>query len=111
MKKYSLAFSFIVATFFGFSQQIIVEPELPQQNSVLTQVDQLPTEGTYQIVVGNKNIVVNIPTSTLYQVNSERHSENVVYIEINENVIIKILPFSVIRASNFIPVKMYSYEN
>jgi hypothetical protein len=89
----------------------IVENNEIQTNSFLSQADELPTVGTYQIMATNETFISDITNQILYQVNYKREVSNETTIVINANLKIRILPYDVIRSANFSPIKMYSYEN
>jgi len=110
MKKYSIVLILLVFSSIAFSQDVIEENTLSQTPSFLKGTTELPQEGTYQIIVDNKDIITNITKKTLLTINKKRQAENITYIVINEYVKIKILPYSVIRAKGFVPLKKYSYE-
>lgn len=110
MGKLIVAVTFLMGSIFGFSQEVVKE-QTPYSVGTLKQADELPTEGTYQIILRNKDIVATIADETLFQVNYKREVENETYLIIDENIKIRILPFNVIRANDFMPLTKYSYEN
>lgn len=82
-----------------------------QTNNLLSQANEFPTEGTYQIIATNESYINGITDQILYQINHKREVSNETTIVINANLKIRILPYDVIRSANFSPIKMYSYEN
>ncbi len=110
MKKQLLVAAFLISTIFGFSQEVVQE-QTSFNVGTLQQAEELPTEGTYQIILKNKDIVATISDETLFQVNYKREIENETYLIIDENIKIRILPYNVIRANGFMPLTKYSYEN
>ncbi len=110
MKKYLITFSFLVFASLAFSQEVVEQPR-PSTVGSLEQAEQLPTEGTYQIIVQGKDVIPAIPQEIMYQINHKRAYEEVTYLIVNDYVKIKILPFKVIRAKDFTPLKTYYHEN
>jgi len=106
----SLFFSLFVHTNYIYSQKIITEEENTINKSLLKQVDELPEKGTYQIISKGEKISLVISEYILYQVNNKRKYGEIIYINVNDEVIIKVLPFSIIRNKNFTPLKTYVYD-
>ena len=70
----------------------------------------MPQKGSYQILLKGENTSADIPDEIMYQVNSKRAYDEIVFIAVNENVRIKVLPYSMIRDINFTPLKTYVHE-
>ena len=99
---FTILFTFLLSCT-GFSQDIITE-EIEHTPAPLMQADELPVEGTYQIVLTNTTTTdVIIPEKLLFEVNKKRKAEEVVYIIVDKNTKIKILPYSIIYAKDFVP--------
>ena len=110
MKKYPIFIMMLLLSCFGYTQDVIIN-EASESKSKLKEANQNPTEGTYQIVLANEDVIPNVAEAVLIQVNSKRHADNVTYIIVNDYVKIKVLPFAIIRSKNFKPLKKYNYEN
>lgn len=106
----SLFFSLFVHTNHIYSQKIITEEENTINKSLLKQVDELPEKGTYQVISKGEKTPLVIPKDILYQVNNKRKYGEILYINVNDTVMVKVLPFSIIRNQNFIPLKTYVYD-
>jgi hypothetical protein len=76
----------------------------------LTQAQEFPKKGTYQIILKPGMDKIEIPNSTLFEVERIRNKTQITYIQYSENVKIKILPQSIISSPGFIPVEEYAYE-
>jgi hypothetical protein len=91
-----------------------LQEELPNSGvTTIKQINQLPLalEGTYQVILSDKDLSTDISPEILSEIERNRDAEEITYLIINEQVKIKILPFSLIRSHEFVPLKTYSYEN
>ena len=102
---FTIIFTFLLSCTV-FSQNNIEHTPAP-----LMQADELPVEGTYQIVLTITTTTdVIIPEKILFEVNKKRKAEEVAYIIVDKNTKIKILPYSIIYAKDFVPVATYITE-
>ncbi len=102
-----------ITTSFLYSQNEvskIVEEEQIQTASGISFAKELPKEGTYQIVYNATESMPTIDNEILFTVNEKRKVEEVEYIIIDKNTKIKILPYSIIYAKDFVPVATYITE-
>ncbi|MBW6484492.1 MAG: hypothetical protein K0B10_15735 [Vicingaceae bacterium] len=102
-----------ITTSFLYSQNealIIVEEEQVQTVSTISFAKELPKEGTYQIIYKATESIPTIANEILFTVNEKRKAEEVEYIIIDKNTKIKILPYSIIYAKDFVPVATYITE-
>lgn len=106
-------FFMTITTSFLYSQNevsIIVEEEQTQTASGISFAKELPKEGTYQIIYKATESIPTIANEILFTVNEKRKAEEVEYIIVNEQTKIKILPYSIIYAKDFVPVATYITE-
>ena len=102
-----------ITTSFLYSQNEvskIVEEEQVQTASTISFAKELPKEGTYQIIYNATESIPTITNEILFTVNEKRKAEEVEYIIVNEYTKIKILPYSIIYAKDFVPVATYITE-
>ena len=83
------------------------------QDTTLTEVnlDVLPEDGTYQIIITNDMVYVNITNSLLQTIEQSRNKYTWVYLVVNDYVKILVLPTNYINSDDFIPLETYKYEN
>jgi hypothetical protein len=117
MKNLILFFSSLVI--FGstaFSQETsphkieAIHIPVPIQSGSPVIANEVPKEGTYQIVFKNGTTQHPIDNQILFQVNHLRAYENVIIIYVDQNTQINVLPYEVIYDPNFIPVPTYIFE-
>ena len=109
MKIYFFLTTILFFSFEGFSQ-VVTQDENTINSSLIQLAEEMPEKGSYKILLKGEKTSREIPDEIMYQVNSKRLYDEVVFIEINKNVRIKILPFREIRDKNFTPIKTYVYE-
>lgn len=92
------------------SENLIYLEESPLTSSEITMANELPKEGTYQIIFRNSEAEIPISDEQLYLVNHKRDVLVVVYIIINPDVKIKILPYNEINDPGFEPVPTIVFQ-
>lgn len=73
-------------------------------------VNEIPKEGTYQIIFKNGTPQFTLGDEILFQVNHLRAYENVVIIYVDVNTQINIIPYKLIYDPNFVPLPTYVFE-
>jgi hypothetical protein len=103
----------IVFSIYGYSQtdskEIYIEENITTSSEIAF-AKELPKEGTYQIIYKATESAPTIANEILFTVNEKRKAEEVVYIIVDEQTKIKILPYSIIYAKDFVPVETYISE-
>ena len=102
-----------ITTSFLYSQNEvskIAKEEQVQTASGISFAKELPKEGTYQIIYNATESIPTIDNEILFTVNKKRKAEEVAYIIVDKNTKIKILPYSIIYAKDFVPVATYITE-
>ena len=100
MKKIITILTFVLLSITGFTQ-----------TRQLTNIPKdLPPIGTYQFVIGNERVAVNITEDILKMIELKRLETTTTYIEVDEYTKVKILSLEYILSENFEPLKLYSYE-
>jgi hypothetical protein len=91
-------------------QSIDTVASSPVQSSPLKIANELPQAGTYQIIFKNGTQPHEISEEILFQVNHKRAAQVIVFITIDANTQIKVLPYEMIYASDFVPVPLHIIE-
>lgn len=103
MNKYLIIF-FLGCGYYAHSQEtspVIVKQESSFTAGTLAQARELPKEGTYEIIFKNGAAKREIEESVLLQINEKREYYHTVFIDVDANTQIKVLPFSVINSPEF----------
>lgn len=82
----------------------------PFEAAPLTLADELPGIGTYQFVLKIETDKPEITDAVLKQIEKSRDQNKITFIQLNENVKIKIHPINVIKAKDFKPFETYVYD-
>jgi hypothetical protein len=108
-----LFFTLGLSLFLGvFSKaQTAAPPSTIIEAAPLQLVEQLPIDGTYQILIKTGTEKVQVSDDILKKIDSNRQYDKEFFLKLNENARIKILPFTVIQATDFKPLEKYAYEN
>lgn len=113
MRFFGIIICFTTLSFSVYSQEVhekIVNEESMTSSSEIAFAKELPKEGTYQIIYKATESAPTIANEILLTVNERRKAEEVVYIIVDEQIKIKILPYSIIYAKDFTPVATYITE-
>jgi len=73
-----------------------------ESKRLMTLFNQL--EGTYQVQVLNSRDKTEIPLYIMDSIQAKRHTTEVVYFPLKNNVRVMVLPYSVINKKGFVPV-------
>ena len=109
MRHFCTILVFLLVCSISFSQQ--------EENPTATLISPTPlnyivTDGTYQVILSDHRMVEpELTDAVLHEINDLRDAEELKYIQLGEYITIKILPFSIINAEDFIPLEKYIYEN
>lgn len=106
MKKALL--SLAILSVFTVKSQIVNTN--PFEAAPLTQAEELPDTGTYQFVLKIDTDKPEITQDLLKQIKKSRDQNEITFIQLNNDVKIKIYPLSVITAKDFKPFETYIYE-
>ena len=105
--KIACVISLSLLPFVGKSQVVNTNPF---EAAPLTQADEIPGVGTYQFVLKKDTDKPEITSEILKQIEKNRHQDKVTFVQLNENIKIKIQPINVIREKGFKPLETYIYE-
>ncbi|MDQ3191200.1 MAG: hypothetical protein M3Q58_06380 [Bacteroidota bacterium] len=103
----------LLFTFNSYAQsgaESIVDNEIPFTSGVIELVKELPIEGTYQIIFQKNTEKREISDETLFLVNRKREFNNIVFMEIDKNTKIKIMPYIEINSKSFSPLPSFIIE-
>lgn len=95
MKKILAMLMFFSLTMTAFSQEIV--HNTTQTNTTLQAAQELPKEGTYQILANGREDEVVIPSEILLQINDRREANTDVIIPVSDQVSILVFSFRKIR--------------
>jgi hypothetical protein len=95
----------------AISKAQVTPPSTSKEAAPLQLTEEQPLEGTYQIVLKKGSVQVQLSDQMLKQIEQNRHHDTETYLKVSDDVKVKILSYSTIKASDFKPVDLYSYEN
>jgi hypothetical protein len=105
-------FTMIAFCFFIFTAKAqTAPPNTVFEAAPLQLVEQLPQDGTYQIILKKGSEQVQVADAILKQVDKNRQYDKESFLKVDEKTRIKILPYTTIQAKDFKPVDKYAYEN
>lgn len=108
MKKYSILLLLMIFSCVGFTQ---VSELVSKNKSRLKLVSQLPSEGTYQIILSDKRMIEpEITKGMVFLINDKREQNQTIFITVNQYTKIKVLSYNIINSKGFTPIKKYNYE-
>ncbi len=102
MNKIKIVFRILTFVFFTINVNAQQDPKIETER--LVKLSQ-KLEGTYQLQIIDSREKAAMPLSILDEVTAKRHTTDVVYFWIKNNIRVMVLPLSVITKKDFIPVE------
>ncbi|MCB0401735.1 MAG: hypothetical protein KDD41_06605 [Flavobacteriales bacterium] len=97
MKRYLTILVLLLTGSACFSQTVKQREASAYENAPLQEAYETPAPGSYIVLSTNNNLDVNLSDQDMQRIAAARKVDEVVYVTINPNVQVKVLPYSALK--------------